>query len=99
MQSIFFSPAALTESILEMDLQAIQEKKQKKTKNISLAYYHTSLLTKNIFNMLINLSHQTGCWITQNETTSRNESAPQDKTFEAPEISITWTLKAISRVS
>lgn len=71
-----------------------------KKKNISLAYYNTSLLTKNIiFNMLINLSHQTGCWITQSEANSRNESVPWGKTFEALERSITWTLKAIPRVS
>lgn len=49
--------------------------------------------------MLINLSHQTGCWITQNEANSRNGSAPQVKTFEALERSITRTRKAIPRVS
>lgn len=69
-----------------------------KNKKTSLVCYHTSLLTKNvIFNMLSNPSQQRGCQISLDEANSRNESAPRDKTFDALEKSVTWTLKAVPR--
>lgn len=55
-----------------------------KKKKISLVYYHTSLMIKNvIFNMLSNSS-----LISLDEADFRNEFAPKDKTFEALERNI-----------
>lgn len=90
----FFYPAAIAESNLEIAL--LTGHKPHKKKKISLVYYRTSLMTKNvIFNMLSNSSQQTGCLISLDDANCRNKFAPKDKTFEALEESITWTLKAI----
>lgn len=78
---MFFSPAAIAESILEIVKEGLQSV-QEKTISVRLAYFHASFLTRNFISIMIaNPSHQTRCQISLDEASSRNGSSPREKTM------------------